>query len=127
MSPKRCDLTKSEKSGSGSYACSSSPTRFLVEGVRRCSIHADFKSMTLGNPHGYRGLKRPKSHDGSKDPLLPDLAAPVLPLWLTVHRELRTSTRLRLVSDFLAQAIPEALAVGQSPLPVPDGPAAALA
>ena len=41
--------------------------------------------------------------------LLPGLKIPPLPIWLTVHREIRTSGRIRAVYDFLAQAVPEAL------------------
>jgi DNA-binding transcriptional LysR family regulator len=37
------------------------------------------------------------------------LPLPRLPIWLTVHREIRTSRRIRAVYDFLAQAIPLAL------------------
>lgn len=37
--------------------------------------------------------------------LMPDLALPTLPVWLTAHREVRTSRRIRLVFDFLASAI----------------------
>ncbi len=42
-------------------------------------------------------------------PLLPMLKVPPLPMWLTVHREVRTSRPIRAVYDFLAQAIPRAL------------------
>lgn len=42
-------------------------------------------------------------------PLLPMLKIAPLPVWLTVHREIRTSSRIRAVYDFLAQAVPEAL------------------
>ena len=41
--------------------------------------------------------------------LLPTLPLPCLPIWLTVHREIRNSGRIRAVYDFLAQAIPLAL------------------
>ena len=41
--------------------------------------------------------------------LLPALKLPALPVWLTVHRELRTSPRIRAVYDFLAEAVPQAL------------------
>ena len=44
--------------------------------------------------------------------LLPALKIPPIPLWLVVHREIRTSPRIRAVFDFLAQAVPEALAPG---------------
>lgn len=36
-------------------------------------------------------------------PVLPGLALPVLPVWLTAHRALRASRRLKTVFDFLAQ------------------------
>ena len=41
--------------------------------------------------------------------LLPALKIPPLPIWLTVHREIRTSRRIRAVYDFLSYAVPEAL------------------
>ena len=36
-------------------------------------------------------------------PVLPGLALPVLPVWLTTHRALRASRRLKTVFDFLAR------------------------
>jgi hypothetical protein len=39
----------------------------------------------------------------------PCCRCPACPIWLTVHREIRTSGRIRAVYDFLAQAIPLAL------------------
>jgi len=42
-------------------------------------------------------------------PLLPMLKIPPLPIWLTVHREIRASRRIRAVYDFLAQALPKVL------------------
>lgn len=42
--------------------------------------------------------------------VLPDLGAPFsFPTWLTTHRELKTSRRIRVVYDFLAEALREAL------------------
>jgi DNA-binding transcriptional LysR family regulator len=41
--------------------------------------------------------------------LLPMLKIPPLPIWLTVHREIRTSRRIRAVYDFLGAAVPKAL------------------
>lgn len=50
---------------------------------------------------------------GNKDPdlqrLLPDLAIAPLPVWLTVHREIRSNPRIRLVYDFLANALTKEL------------------
>jgi DNA-binding transcriptional LysR family regulator len=41
--------------------------------------------------------------------VLPMIKVPPIPIWLTVHREIRTSRRIRAVYDFLAQALPRAL------------------
>jgi DNA-binding transcriptional LysR family regulator len=42
-------------------------------------------------------------------PLLPELPIPPLPMWLVVHREIRSSQRIKAVYDFLAGAIPQVL------------------
>jgi DNA-binding transcriptional LysR family regulator len=47
--------------------------------------------------------------DNQLVPLLPALKIPPLPIWLTVHREIRTSRRIRAVYDFLATAVPKAI------------------
>ncbi|MES2283727.1 MAG: LysR family transcriptional regulator [Pseudomonadota bacterium] len=41
--------------------------------------------------------------------VLPMLKIPPLPIWLTVHREIRTSARIRAVYDFLGVAMAKAL------------------
>jgi len=41
--------------------------------------------------------------------LLPMIRIAPLPIWLTVHREIRTSPRIRAVYDFLAGAVPRSL------------------
>ena len=41
--------------------------------------------------------------------ILPTIALPELPMWLTVHREIRTSQRIRSVFDFLASALPQVI------------------
>jgi DNA-binding transcriptional LysR family regulator len=41
--------------------------------------------------------------------LLPMLKIPPLPVWLAVHREIRTSKRIRAVYDFLGDTIPKVL------------------
>ena len=41
--------------------------------------------------------------------ILPNLALPELPMWLTVHREIRTSQRIRAVFDFLTSALPRVI------------------
>lgn len=45
-------------------------------------------------------------------PVLPQLKVPAMPCWLAVHREIRGSPAVRRVFDFLAAAIPPALAAG---------------
>lgn len=52
--------------------------------------------------------------------VLPGLPLPQLPVWLTAHRELRASPRLRLVFDALAQ---ELVAWGRAPGPPGGAPA----
>ena len=44
--------------------------------------------------------------DNDLVPLLPMLKLPALPMWLAVHREIRTSQRIRQVYDFLGNALP---------------------
>ena len=41
--------------------------------------------------------------------VLPEMPLPAVPVWLAVHREIRTSRRIRTVIDFLAQALPPLL------------------
>ena len=47
--------------------------------------------------------------DSTLVPILPMLKIPPLPMWLAVHREIRTSRRIREVYDFLSDAVPAAL------------------
>jgi len=42
-------------------------------------------------------------------PVLPKLKIEPLPVWLAVHKEIRTSKRIRAVYDFLADALPAAI------------------
>ena len=41
--------------------------------------------------------------------VLPELPLPTVPVWLVVHREIRTSRRIRAALDFLARALPPLL------------------
>jgi DNA-binding transcriptional LysR family regulator len=47
--------------------------------------------------------------DGEVVRVLPSIKLPVLPVWLAVHREVRTDRRIRSVYDFLARTIPQVL------------------
>lgn len=42
---------------------------------------------------------------GDVEPILPELAIPALPMWLTSHQELRTNLRIRRCMDFLGEAL----------------------
>ena len=44
--------------------------------------------------------------DPNVQQVLKDMPLPELPMWLTVHREIRTNARIRAVFDFLAKALP---------------------
>jgi DNA-binding transcriptional LysR family regulator len=57
-------------------------------------------------------------------PVLADLPIPTLPVWLTVHRELRGNGVVKRFYDFLAEAIPARLREGVL-APVPPRPRAA--
>lgn len=50
--PMRPDVRQGTKPGLGCNAYRSPPQKFPMEGVGKSSIHAGFKSATLGNPHG---------------------------------------------------------------------------
>ncbi|MFM7802113.1 MAG: LysR substrate-binding domain-containing protein, partial [Limnohabitans sp.] len=41
--------------------------------------------------------------------ILPFLDMPQFPVWLTVHRELQTSARIKAVYDFLSSQVPPCL------------------
>lgn len=47
--------------------------------------------------------------DSAVIPVLPKLKIQPLPVWLAVHKEIRTSKRIRAVYDFLADALPRAI------------------
>jgi len=67
-----------------------------------------WEALRAGLGIGFAGVRM-----GDKEPgvrrVLPGLTF-TMPIWLTVHREIRSSARIRAVYDFLAKAIPEALA-----------------
>ena len=59
-----------------------------------------WEAIRAGNGIGFsqRYLAR---HDPLVETLLPDLPLPVLPMWRAMHRDVRTSPRIRRVADFL--------------------------
>jgi DNA-binding transcriptional LysR family regulator len=48
--------------------------------------------------------------EASLQRVLPELPMPRLPVWLAVHREIRSSARIRVLYDFLAGSLPRFLA-----------------
>lgn len=50
------------------------------------------------------------ARDEEVEALLPDVPLPVLPLWLTMHRDVQTSPRIRRVADFLGQELRQYMA-----------------
>ena len=82
------------------------PTRFSL----RCD---DFSVQISATRAGY-GVGFVPDYSVRDDPgmvkLLPhQLRIPDLPMWLAVHREIRTNARIRAVYDFLATALPPLL------------------
>lgn len=63
---------------------------------------------------GY-GIAFTTTYLAGRDPgvqrLLPDLPIPPLPVWLTTHREIHGSARIRTVFDFLARTLPPAMGI----------------
>ncbi len=47
--------------------------------------------------------------DANVQRVLPTLKLPELPMWLAVHREIRTSARIRAVFDYLAESLPNVI------------------
>ena len=73
----------------------------------RCDNQAvNFEALRQGLGIGVTMQPLARRHPGLV-PVLIELALPVLPVWLTAHRPPRTHRRLKLVFDFLAQALRE--------------------
>ena len=59
-----------------------------------------WEAVRAGNGIGFM-QKSLVDRDPTVEPLLPALALPGLPMWLAMHRDVRTSPRIRRVADFL--------------------------
>ncbi len=85
------------------------PASRLRHGLRTDDLNAQWAAVQAGLGVGFMS-----EHLIGSDPtvtaILPMIELPVLPIWLTVHRELRTSALMRAVFDFLADEVPLALA-----------------
>lgn len=87
------------------------PTARLRFGLRSDDLIAQWAAVRAGMGIGFAAAYLVRAHPEVR-PLLPRLPLPRFPVWLTVHRELRTSARIRAVYDYLAEAVPAALADG---------------
>lgn len=83
----------------------------LHYGLRTDDLIAQWQAVRAGLGIGF-AAEFLLSSDPEVATVLPALPMPRLPVWLTVHRELRTSARIRAVYDFLADEVPGALAGG---------------
>ena len=76
--------------------------------LRTDDLVAQWQAVRAGIGVGFISDHTARS-DPAVVPLLPMLKIPPLPLWLVVHREIRTSPRIRAVYDFLGAAVAKAL------------------
>jgi DNA-binding transcriptional LysR family regulator len=84
------------------------PAQRLRHGLRTDDLNAQWAAVQAGLGVGFMSEHLIRQAP-TVAPILPMLALPVLPIWLTVHRELRTSALMRAVFDFLAGEVPLAL------------------
>lgn len=71
----------------------------------RCDSHAVlWEAVRAGNGLGFAQAPLVAA-DPLVEPLLPDLVLPRLPMWLAMHRDVRTSRRIRRTADFLHEEL----------------------
>ena len=71
-------------------------------------LNAQWAGVRAGLGIGFMGEYLALNEPGVTT-VLPTLALPALPMWLTVHRELRTSVLIRSVYDFLSEHVAQGL------------------
>jgi DNA-binding transcriptional LysR family regulator len=77
--------------------------------LRTDDLMAQYEAVRAGLGIGFLAAYAARL-DADIVPVLPDsLRIPPLPMWLAVHREIRTNPRIRAVYDFLAEALPARL------------------
>jgi DNA-binding transcriptional LysR family regulator len=84
------------------------PASALHFGLRTDDLNVQWAAARAGLGICFMG-EYPLEPDPNIAAVLPMIALPVLPVWLTVHRELRTSARIRAVYDFLGDEVTRAL------------------
>ena len=80
------------------------PASALRFGLRTDDMNVQWAAVRAGLGIGFMGQYHMES-DPTIVALLPMNSLPGLPIWLTVHRELHTSARIRAVYDFLAEEV----------------------
>lgn len=83
-------------------------------GLRTDDLIAQWAAVRAGLGIGFASQHLIES-EPTVQALLPMLELPPLPLWITAHRELRTSARIRAVYDFLAREVGLALSGLEAP------------
>lgn len=78
--------------------------------LRSDDLMVQWQAVRAGLGIGFLADYQARMDPGVVPVLAGQLKIPPLPMWLAVHREIRTSGRIRAVFDFLAVALPEALA-----------------
>ncbi|GAA6140277.1 LysR family transcriptional regulator [Hydrogenophaga sp. 5NK40-0174] len=77
-------------------------------GLRSDDLVAQWKAVRAGLGIGF--VAEPvMTQDPDVVPVLPEMRLPEFPVWLAVHREIRTTARFRAVYDFLGHALGEVL------------------
>ena len=91
------------------FAASGHPVAPQAFALRTDDLIAYWEAVRAGLGVGFIADFVARTDPGVVALVLPALKIPPMPVWLTVHREIRTSKRIRAVYDFLSQAVPEAL------------------
>ena len=90
----------------------------LIEGFRHFGVEIDrhafrfrtdnqivlWEAIRAGNGVGFAQAAL-AARDPLVEAILPELPLPVLPMWLAMHRDVRTSPRIRRVADFLYEEL----------------------
>lgn len=99
------DSTQEIETGFHHNGLSTTKLRFAL---RTDDLMAQWAAIQSGMGVGFAAQYLIAS-DASISPLMLGLKLPVFPIWLTVHRELKTSAKIRAVYDFLTNEVPIAL------------------
>ena len=82
--------------------------------LRSDDLLVQWQAVRAGLGIGFMADYQARLDTAVRPVLAGQLQIPPLPMWLAVHREIRTSRHIRAVFDFLATALPAALSAGAS-------------